>query len=103
MRRVSAILLSCALLLATGCGDDAPAAAAPAASKPDGAAAKPAVASSAVNVTTPYTYNPVGKRDPFRSPGDETKRPEDIGQVCSDPLCQWDLDQLNLVAIVTGD
>ncbi len=22
---------------------------------------------------------------------------------CSDPLCQWDLDQLSLVAVVTGD
>ncbi|WP_194858636.1 pilus assembly protein PilP [Myxococcus sp. AB056] len=51
-----------------------------------------------------YTYNPVGKRDPFRSPI------EDLGPVnanpvaaCNEPLCSFDLDQLKLVAVVTGD
>ena len=47
--------------------------------------------------------NPLGKRDPFRSPlGESQTRPEG-SQVCSEPLCQWDLDQLKLVAVVTGD
>ncbi|MFP2934682.1 pilus assembly protein PilP, partial [Pyxidicoccus sp. 3LG] len=51
-----------------------------------------------------YTYNPVGKRDPFRSPVDELG-PVNPGPVasCNEPLCAFDLDQLKLVAVVTGD
>ncbi len=52
-----------------------------------------------------YNYNPVGKRDPFRSPIDEPKKTDellsDVG--CPDPLCQFDLEQLTLVAVVSGD
>ncbi len=53
-----------------------------------------------------YTYNPVGKRDPFRSPIDERKgdKPADgVNEVCPEPLCQFDLEQLSLVAVVSGD
>ncbi len=52
-----------------------------------------------------YAYNPVGKRDPFRSPLEELSRTNNPTQVtsCTDPLCAWDLDQLKLVAVVTGD
>ncbi|MBX7113497.1 MAG: pilus assembly protein PilP [Myxococcaceae bacterium] len=52
-----------------------------------------------------YSYNPIGKRDPFRSftrdqsaPGKSFQQ-----QVCAEPLCQYDLDQLTLVAVVSGD
>jgi type IV pilus assembly protein PilP len=52
-----------------------------------------------------YSYSPVGKRDPFRSPIEElsgpTRRP--TSSPCNEALCQWDLDQLRLVAVVTGD
>jgi type IV pilus assembly protein PilP len=52
-----------------------------------------------------YQYNPVGKRDPFRSPmEDNTQDKQQTGRtLCSEPLCQWELDQLTLVAVVTGD
>ncbi|QDE70662.1 hypothetical protein BHS07_29450 [Myxococcus xanthus] len=51
-----------------------------------------------------YVYNPVGKRDPFRSPIDELG-PVNANPVtaCNEPLCSFDLDQLKLVAVVTGD
>jgi type IV pilus assembly protein PilP len=51
-----------------------------------------------------YAYSPVGKRDPFRSPVDEIG-PITPGPVtsCNEPLCAFDLDQLKLVAVVTGD
>ena len=54
--------------------------------------------------TYTYSYNPVGKRDPFRSPLDElqNRNPNQL-TACSEPLCQWDLDQLTLVAVITGD
>ncbi|MBU8895972.1 pilus assembly protein PilP [Corallococcus sp. M34] len=52
-----------------------------------------------------YTYSPVGKRDPFRSPLGELgpiqrDQPE---HTCNEPLCAFDIDQLKLVAVVTGD
>lgn len=76
----------------------------PTAAKPAVAAAtetKDAVVESSVN----YSYNPVGKRDPFRSPIEEMGRSRQDTQIttCSEPLCLWDLDQLKLVAVVTGD
>ncbi len=51
-----------------------------------------------------YSYNPVGKRDPFRSPfegGSNAVNP--AVTPCTEPLCQWGLDRLVLVAVVTGD
>lgn len=52
-----------------------------------------------------YMYNPLGKRDPFRSYVDELPREglSESQQACTEPLCQWDLDQLALVAVVSGD
>ncbi|MBQ4335255.1 MAG: pilus assembly protein PilP [Myxococcaceae bacterium] len=58
-----------------------------------------------------YAYSPVGKRDPFRSylideaktaekKVDEPVRP--IENLRCGPLCKWDLEQLRLVAIVSG-
>jgi type IV pilus assembly protein PilP len=50
----------------------------------------------------------MGKRDPFRSssasnePTIQTSNGRD-GEVCDDPLCQVDLDDLRLVAVVSGD
>lgn len=56
-----------------------------------------------------YSYVSMGKRDPFRSasagseqtpntPSGSTDR-----EVCDEPLCQVDLDELRLVAVVSGD
>lgn len=103
--RVSALGL--ALTLAA-CGDSQPTSApvptpAKAAPKKNAEPATPAIAS---NVT--YMYNPVGKRDPFRGlymegPGPRvlTEGPEET--VCSEPLCRFDLNELTVVAVVSGD
>ncbi|MBX5482716.1 MAG: pilus assembly protein PilP [Myxococcaceae bacterium] len=75
------------------------------------AAAKPKAQTAAtgteIATTVQYSYNPISKRDPFRAP-DEILLPSRLagaGAVsgCNEPLCQWDLEQLKLVAVVTGD
>ncbi len=111
MKTFKATMTTAALALALAACDDAPRPA-PAAAQSVAAAAQapaeeaPAAAAEAAAAPLPYvyTYNPVGKRDPFRSPVDE------IGPVaptpvtsCNEPLCAFDLEQLKLVAVVTGD
>jgi type IV pilus assembly protein PilP len=100
--RNSSFAALCLASLLSACGGNAPVKSTAAAAK------KPAaVQPAAPQETAPsgpayvYIYNPVGKRDPFRSPVTTVVTgPE--GQ-CTEPLCQWDLDQLSLVAVVTGD
>lgn len=94
---------------ALGCGGDdaAPASSAAASAAAHKAAPKPATPAAETAVAGPkyvYAYNPVGKRDPFRSPLDEAsaQNPNQVA-TCSEPLCQWDIDQLKLVAVVTGE
>ncbi len=94
-------------LLAAGCGDDA---AAPA---PDPApvakpAPKPAAPEQAPAVEEPvaeYAYSAVGKRDPFRSFFEDyalaSEANAGVAERCG-PLCRWDLEQLKLVAVVSG-
>ncbi len=102
----------CAAALVTaavGCGEDAPVAATPAPAKAKVAAAAPAAAlpdaGTAVAIGQfQYAYNPMGKRDPFRSFQEDPGGPGEPGvSLCNEPLCQWDLDQLALRAVVTGD
>jgi type IV pilus assembly protein PilP len=47
-----------------------------------------------------FVYSPIGKRDPFRSPIDDLLVTQTATSHC--PLCRWDVDQLKLVAVVTG-
>ncbi len=47
-----------------------------------------------------FVYSPIGKRDPFRSPLDDLIVTHSAESHC--PLCRWGLDQLKLVAVVTG-
>ncbi len=63
----------------------------------------------AVESAAPYTYsyNPVGKRDPYHSPIDDLLASASSGispttSNCNQALCRWDLDQLKLVGIVSG-
>lgn len=90
---------------ALACGDPPP---------PPNIAPRPKSVSAAVDAGSlteskiTYVYNPVGKRDPFRTPIEEagTTKGEGGGsreKLCTDPLCQYDLDSLTLVAVVTGD
>ena len=111
MKTLKCMALSAMVMLGmTGCDDEpaaAPAgvvaarAAAPSPASSD--VAKPAEAVAAAPHV--YAYNPLGKRDPFRSPMDDLQRVSQESQAssCADPLCQWDLGQLRLVAVVTGD
>jgi type IV pilus assembly protein PilP len=81
--------------------------------KPDGVEAAPKQApvaratapdaGTAVQVPYAYSYNPLGKRDPFRSMVDDQRVPTQTENACKDPLCQWDLDQLVLVGVVSGE
>jgi type IV pilus assembly protein PilP len=107
MKTFHSMFVSGALALAlAGCGGEAPppppvAPRAKAAETPKEQAAETAVAGP----TYVYNYNPVGKRDPFRSPVAEANETQPTGPqtACGEPLCQWDIDQLRLVAVVTGD
>lgn len=116
MKTFHSMFISGALALTlVGCGDEessAPAAARPAAAAaPAAEAPAPAPAAEVAAAAAPlyvYSYSPVAKRDPFRSPIDdvEVKNPEPGAQpltACNEPLCQWEIDQLRLVAVVTGD
>ena len=86
----------------SACGSDQPVSPATAKTAP---AVKPAPLPAAVAETGPaYIYNPIGKRDPFRSPDLDLARASSVNNAaCNEPLCKFDLDQLTLVAVVSGD
>ncbi len=91
-----------ALLVACGSNTPAPSAAAKASQASAKAAAPPTPAATPAGPT--YIYNPIGKRDPFRSPDLDLARASSVSNAaCNEPLCKFDLDQLTLVAVVSGD
>lgn len=98
--------IRCLVLVTAGalsaCGNDQPA---PSALAKGAQAPKAAPPPAAVMATGPaYVYNPIGKRDPFRSPDLDLARASSVSNAaCNDPLCKFDLDQLTLVAVVSGD
>jgi type IV pilus assembly protein PilP len=101
--RLSGSLVALSLALAA-CGSDSP---------PPAPVATPARKKVEVPVAAPpsaasvdYAYLPIGKRDPFRSPTLDLasagpERADDV--VCDEPLCKVDLDDLVVVAVVSGD
>jgi len=57
-------------------------------------------APAAATAGSEYSYNPIGKRDPFRSfTSIEVVRPD---RIVASELQNWELDQLRLVAILWG-
>jgi type IV pilus assembly protein PilP len=85
------------------CGSDQPRASAVAKGAQAPKVAPPPSASAMV-AGPAYVYNPIGKRDPFRSPDLDLARSTSVSNAaCNDPLCKFDLDQLTLVAVVSGD
>ena len=102
------ILAALPLFGLAGCGEDEQPAAAPApaaAKKKADAAAAPVAAATSVD----YAYNPINKRDPFR-PLNIEGAPKPTGSEpgaeivsCTEPLCLVDIDDLNVVAVVSGD
>jgi type IV pilus assembly protein PilP len=107
MKRLSATARLFALAAAGGlaaCGSEqpAPSAAAKGAQAPAKAVAPPAPPAPPAGPA--YIYNPIGKRDPFRSPDLDLARASAVSNAaCNEPLCKFDLDQLTLVAVVSGD
>lgn len=92
-------------LLLVACGQPArpppppapPLAAAPAATAPRAAEAKPA------EPVREWTYSSVGKRDPFRSYLAEVETASQaVASRCKTPVGKFEVDQLRLVAVVTG-
>jgi type IV pilus assembly protein PilP len=104
-RRLAALLATLsALVVFTGCGDEATAPTAPPAALPRPKLAAQEAQGAASSVE--YVYNPLNKRDPFRNllvDGPRQSEPGLGDTVCDDPLCKFDLDELTVVAVVSGD
>jgi type IV pilus assembly protein PilP len=104
MKRIVLSLLAASAVL-SACGDDAETAApiAPTAKKK---AAAPVAAATTTQVD--YVYSSLNKRDPFRSFTSEKLGPvvggppTDVPE-CREPLCLVDLDEVLVVAVVSGD
>jgi type IV pilus assembly protein PilP len=101
MRSAYAIVLL-AISAAIGCGGDKASAPAPAPPK----AAPAPVVKAEEKVEPPvqeWAYSSVGKRDPFRSFLAEIEStPGAIATRCTTPLGRFELEQLKLVAVITG-
>jgi type IV pilus assembly protein PilP len=105
MMKLSLVAVSLGVLLA-GCSTRAPE------PPPSPAAARPSATAHAATVTpasttedsvpeVAYSYNPVGRRDPFRSPlGTSCCLPPPID--CKGPLCGYSLDELKLSGVISG-
>ena len=90
-------------VLAAACGGSAPPQS-PAAQTKAAVAKPPAPPEAAAPAAPTYVYNPIGKRDPFRSPEAEPAAQASLANTaCTEPLCRFDVDQLTLVAVVSGD
>lgn len=103
----AAVALACAAALAAACGKKPaprPAAPAPAAAPPAAAAAPGAPDGGPEAPPAPeWVYSSVGKRDPFRSFIDELEASRGgVVTPCKAPLGRFELEQLRLVAVVTG-
>jgi type IV pilus assembly protein PilP len=102
MSRPLLTVLVAATLVAAACGEKktaAPKAAPSAVAKAAAAPAAPAAPASDADVA----YSSVGKRDPFKSfLGDLRASTGAVATRCSTPLGRFELDQLRLVAVITG-
>lgn len=101
-------LTACAAVFAVACGESGgPTTTAAVPTRRPAAAAADAGTSISQGEPYQYTYVAMGKRDPFRSAGAVAEKgPEGQNPIidgCDDPLCQFDLDDLRLVAVVSGD
>lgn len=96
-------VLLAALVLTAACGGSAPPSS-PAQQAKAAVAKPPPSPEPAAPAAPTYVYNPIGKRDPFRSPEAEPATQAALANAtCTEPLCRFDIDQLTLVAVVSGD
>jgi type IV pilus assembly protein PilP len=102
MRRLHATGLLAALVL-VACGEakkPPPRAASP---PPVAASSQPRADAKAEAAAPEWAYSSVGKRDPFRSfLAELAESREGAVSRCSTPLGRFEIDQLRLVAVVTG-
>jgi type IV pilus assembly protein PilP len=99
-RPLRAVLIA-VTVLAAACGETKPTAP-KAATRPAAAPAAPAAA-AAPAPEAEVAYSSVGKRDPFKSfLGDLRASTGAVATRCSTPLGRFELDQLRLVAVITG-
>jgi type IV pilus assembly protein PilP len=100
-RRLLFSVLAVVSLLATACGESKP-------TSPKQVAPAPKVAAAPVAPVAPapeaeVAYSSVGKRDPFKSfLGDLRATTGAVVTRCNTPLGRFELDQLRLVAVITG-
>ena len=99
LARCAGLLALTALPLACDDEEAPPAPVAKAPTKPAASAAPPAAA--AADAPVEYTYNAVGKRDPYRSYFAEVDEVTEQAQGTTE-LQRFDIDQLKLVAVVVG-
>jgi type IV pilus assembly protein PilP len=101
------ILLLAAALACSGSPKPAPPVARPTPAAPVAAATAPAPAPAApaagAEAPPEWSYSSAGKRDPFRSYLRELDAPASaVASRCATPLGRFDVEQLRLVAVVTG-
>jgi type IV pilus assembly protein PilP len=102
MLRRLMLTLALPVLLLAACGDDAPPppAPAPAAPVPPPAKAKSVTPGTPGEAgTDDYVYNPIGKRDPFRT---FITAPEEEQIRSPTPLQRYEIDQYTLTGVVWG-
>ena len=109
IRKVWLLGLLAAMLLASGCGDDKkPQATNSRTAKSKAKQAKAVQADislpkESTPVSDSFIYTPVGKRDPFKSAYKIVKTPgQNPDEVVTSPLQQFEIDQLKLIAVVSG-
>ena len=98
-------LVPLALAGAIACGDSKPvqrpAAPQPAAAAP--VAAAPAAADAKKPAEPEWSYTSAGKRDPFRNVLADLERAQgSLATRCATPLGRFEIEQLKIVAVVTG-
>ncbi len=99
----AAVALSCAAALAACSSKPPPRPPAPKAPAPAAAAAGAPDGGTAATPAPEWVYSSVGKRDPFRSFVDDLEASRGGGVTpCKTPLGRFELEQLRLVAVVTG-
>ena len=100
-------LLLVAVLVLPACGTKAPPRAARPAPAPAAAAATATAGAQPADTKPPedpdWVYSSVGKRDPFRSfLAELSTQTNALATRCSTPLGRFEVEQLKLVAVVTG-
>jgi type IV pilus assembly protein PilP len=101
MTRLRYVVLLVPALAFMACGGKKPSPR-PAATEAQPAVTAPAVAPRPEAARQEWSYSSIGKRDPFKSVLAEAGPAQAAVTRCSSMLGRFDLDQLKLVAVVTG-